>query len=353
MVDWRKWPEEVGRIADPRSLPDWVRGPEIQKEARAEMFRALPILLLAMGVPAAVAFTLFHFYAPSGNGPVAACIAFGFLVCMTASVIGIGRWSEEWSGQRRRRRILDLLEAREERVLGDEVVGVTYSDTLWRDTAHGDSWDWGALRLEMDRLSFVGRSSRFDLRPESIRNLEIKRVNSLVGVQGRLCLTWDDGGKSETLIFELPFVRSRRRRVEAINDLRERIDRWRKEPLPSYDRTPLIPPPSVENLRPFVNPITNSSFTAKLLGALAVFLLALVTEVLLMLLLLALHLGRYGGYLSVLIGLFVVLWIPVTLGIERRLPNALRHRNNEEESPNFNLGEEKAVDADSTLEIRQ
>jgi hypothetical protein len=357
--DWRNWPKADWKIADPKSLPDWARGPEVQKELRAEMLRALPIMLGAILVPFGVAFALFALYAPNGTGPIAAWIGLGCFASFLASMYSIGRWGEEWSGRRRRRRVLDLLESREEPVLGDEVVGVTYSDTLWRDSVHGDSWDWGALRLEMDRLSFVGRSSRFDLRPESIRSLEIKSVNHIAGIQGRLYVTWDDDAKTETLILELPYVRSRQRRIEAIDNLRERIGRWRREPLPSYDRTPLVAPLRQDEVRPEINAYAQIGRPAKLLAALIVGTAAVTVQISVLILLTLLGYRTPGAIMSGLFGgLFVVwllVWLLIAAAVERRLPEKLRYpkKRVDEELPALNLGVPSSETQENPLEIRQ
>ncbi len=325
MVDWRKLPKADWEVADPKSLPNWARGPEIQRELRGEMLRALPVILAGVGVPFGIAFTLFALYAPSGTGTVANWIGLGALIGVPFSLITVGRWGEEWSGRRLRRRVQDQLEARGESVLGGEVVGVTYSHTVWRDSLHGDSWDWGVLHLEMDRLSFVGRGSKFDLRPESIQNMEIKQLSHAFGTQTRLFITWEEGGKSETLIFELPYQRSRRKRFEEIDYLRERIERWRREPLPLYDKTPLTPPTRQEELKPTINPYTQIGWPARILAGVSVAFGWVAFELFLVFGLMALGVHNFGSYLGGVSVLFWVAWIFAAGAIEKRLPAKWQH----------------------------
>ena len=341
MPDWRNWPKADWKIADPKSLPDWARSPELRRENLAESLRVLPVVVLGVAAPIAIAYTLFAFFAPSGTGAIATWVGLGSLLSMPVSMLVFGRWGAELAERRLRGRVRDQLEARGEPVLGGELVGVTYSDVVWRDSQCGDSWDWGVLHLEMDRLTYIGRGSRFDLRPQSIQKVEVKQLTHVFGTQARLFITWDDGGKSETLILEMPYKGSRRRRFEEAENLRERIERWRREPLPNYDKTPLIPPPRYADLKPVVNPFSQIGWPAGILAGVALVIGIFVITAGLTLLLTALGFRHTGGFLSSFAIFYFVAWIMVAGAIEKRLPAKWQHPDKrvvQGEPPTIDLG---------------
>lgn len=356
MVDWRKWPKAESKVASLKGLPAWSRSEEIRKEYRQEVLRVqLPATLAAILVPGAIIFGLFRISAPDGTGPIATWIGIGGFSSVIVTLLAVARWGEEWSGRQRSRRVRDLLEVRGESVLGDDIVGVTYSDVVWRDPAYGDSWDWGALRLSMDRLTYVGRFTNFDLRPQSIQSLEIKCADHVTGAPSpRLFLTWMAEGKTETLIFELPYQRSRRRRVQAMEDLRERIERWRQEPLPIHDPTPLVTPLRNETLRPAINPYTELGLPAKLISGAITLGIYIACTVAITLICLQAHIPMNGVWAGVS-PIFFLVWILLAYPIEKRLSPRWRYQVREEEeepmqeSSPRNLGE--ALPNEETTEV--
>lgn len=346
MKDWRAWPKETPKVADITSLPDWVRSPEKRLETQSETWLAIPILLIGVGLPLATLFALFGFIPdPIGNVAVGLTLTIGGLAGFVFWLLNVARWGEEWTYRRLARRVLGDLTERGESTLGDEVVGVAYADRLWRNAISGDSWDWGALRLGLDRLSFIGRASRFDLRPEQILNVEIRRSDHLLGTpKPRLYVTWQGAGQAETLSLELPYLRSRRRRVEAIEGLRERIERWRREPLPSHDRSPLVPPLGRADVQLAPSRYSQIGAPAKVLAVIAMPFIGVAVQTTLTVALGFVGIHRAGGFMGGLVVLYMFLWLVIAAAIESRLPERWRYHDPEAVVPPVDLGEARPVD---------
>lgn len=261
MVDWRDWPKEKPKIVVTRSLPAWAFSPSRREENRHDRKALLPYTAASVVLGLAL-IGLFTLFSPR-EGLGTAVAGLSTLGIIAGAACELDRRKAARKSRLTSERSMELVGAR----IGDEAVGVAYAEGLYRHALIGDSWDWGAFRLDFDRLSFVGRETRFDLRPEQIRGVEVRRSDHECGPVARIYLHWSDGGKDETLSIELPYVRSRRQRMEAVEALRDRIERWWREPLRVTDRTPLVAPPRRNTIRVVENPYARISPKAMALSA--------------------------------------------------------------------------------------
>ena len=318
-------------MAQPGSVPSWLDPKARRADVRGEMLVGIGLTLASFMLPMGLALLAIRILAPTGTGGRALALAgVGFAVAV-ATAIFVAVFGEAWMGKRRVRRAFDRLEARGETILGGEAVGVTYADRRWRVDLLGDAWDWGALRFDFDRLSFVGEHRRFELRSSDLIGTEARYCDpGLGGPQPRLYLRYLREGSVESIGIDLPYAPSARRRIERVAELRSAVERWRAAPaLPSGTR-PSRAPRAEDVAGPRLSIYHRIGRPAKLLAALATIMLAIVVEIVLTLIFVALGWKDAGGYLG---GLYVVgmgLWIFLAAKIEARLPARYRYRAAEE-----------------------
>ena len=347
MTEWRKalrsWPRETAQVAEADSLPAWIDLKARTREVRGEMLVAAASSISAFGLPMGAMLLAMHILVPSGTGPLAASLAIGGLAASLLVMFAVAERGEAWLARRRARRALDRLEAKGEATLGGEVVGVTYAERRWRVDMTGDAWDWGVLRFDLDRLSFVGEQSHFELLPGEVVATEIRRFDSAPGVvRARLYLRYLRDGCEESIGLDLPYAPSKRRRVEEALDIRERVERWRREPeIPSVSRAVVATPLA----KPRLSRFHRIGRPAKMLAGLAMFGLMLVFEVVLAYGLNALGLQRLGAFSGGFFIVFLWLWVLLAAKIETKSPDRWRYRE-PEVTPAMDLGEARTTSED-------
>ena len=276
-------------------------------------------------LPAGLAFTFAAWLAGGGHDLAAILAMFAGFGLAMGGVLPACKFGDERRDRLRRSRTLSLLEEREESTLGGESVGVAYSEFAWHYPEGGHDLDDGVFATGLDALTFVGRQTRFELPAAAILSTEIRYFDAaLHGPDPRLYICWAHEGRAGTLSLSLPKNRFVRRRVSGMEELRERIERWRGEPFPR--RTVLCDlPPSVEPTeRVSVSP--KNGWRAKLLAAVATLVFFVMVETLGTMLAIRMGWSRSGHLLMALVYLSPAVWVALTTIFERKLPARWRHR---------------------------
>ncbi len=332
MTEWRRtlksWPMETAKIADPASLPEWVRAAarerrEAEGSAKGRKIPAMLLTVFALGL------LVFIDMRPSIDPLTWLLLAALFAACVPFG-LSFGQYLERTEA-RRRQRTTDLLETRGESTLGGEFAGVSYAEGCWTYPGLGLGADEGVLQLDLDRLTFVGRHTRFELPTAAVLGTEIRRYDSGLGNRARLLVPWAHAGEAGTLSLALPYRRSTRRRVEEALDLQERIERWRREPFPSRSTLPHLPITMELTSRP--NAFERIGLAAKLLSGVTTFTFAVLTFG-------GIEFGlarsgyrelsrHIGSSTSVLMWGWFFVWIWLAAKIEPRLPERYRYREKE------------------------
>lgn len=328
MTEWRRtlksWPKETVNLADLASLPGWVR--EVARERREARtrdgkakFLAAFVLLLTF------AFCLFLFLVPR-NDPRILALLLGMFASLPLVLVLFGAL-EERLAQKRKWQELERLEALGETTLGGEFVGIAYADRNWRYPDFGWSVDEGVLRIDLGRLTYVGRHTRFDLPASAVVGTELRRYDPGTTERLRLYVEWIQGEERGTFSVALPYRRSMRRRFAEATALRERIERWRTEPFPHYGApTPYLP----TQFQPTKLPDRHSRIgrPAKLLAACSIFV---ALNILAVFVGLGLRLtgqvddgDRLAGALGAGCCVAVSLWPLIATKIEAKLPEKYR-----------------------------
>ena len=315
MSEWRRarrsWPEERPADADATSLPEALRtriaddGPWMREAAVAALLGLGPVLLGALLKP----------WIGSAGAAALACLGIAaFLLGHRRAVRALGgRWAA-----RRREADLDALRERGEPTLDGEFVGVAYADRLWIYPGRGDAdLDAGVVRLDFDRLSFAGRTTRFELPVGAIVGTEVRRHARLGDERARIYVHWREGGEAGTLSLGLP-PGPLHRHARDTAALRERIETWRTEPFPRRVSTGVLPP-RVEP-RAAVSGIPSVGLRAKALAAVATALLLVVVESGMTLLSIRMGWRRTGRGLMSLLVLSPMVWAFLAAWIDRRRP---------------------------------
>ncbi len=321
-------------------MPAWVRSPERLREAQRGTWPYLLAMLGGFGAPTGATLLFMQAFAPTGTGGLAALIALGGMALSFAGLFATCRWATERLACRQAQKAL------EGAALDADAVGVTYADGFWHDALIGDSWDWGALRLGFDRLEFAGRASRFELRPEDVVGVQARWSDYLLGSPvARLYLRYVGAKGVETVGIELPYVRSARRRVERVEELRDRIERWRLSPLPALDAEPSRLPLDGAEARVERSRYERIGRRAKWLAFAAVLPIWLAIQVAMTLVLTLMGYSKAGVVLTVPALFFcLALWIMLAARIERGLPERLRFQE-----PKMGLREAVAEPETETL----
>lgn len=346
MSEWRRalrsWPEETPETADPASLPEWLQAaPGDEDDATA--MREIPVaILLGFFGPIALVFAIGMILQPWLGVWVAAG---GLVAGALGGVYGMGAAGNRVSRRRDVRRgvrTLEALQTRGEPTLDGEVAGIAYSDRLWDYPGRsGYDIDHGVVRLDFDRLCFVGRETRFELPAYAILSTEVRRHRWAGDERVRLYVRWREGEKSRTFSLNLPGG-SQRRHVQETAALRERIERWRAERFPQRV-LPATLPPSVEpqKVMSLLKPI---GLRAKLLAAPATILLLGLIEAAATGVAIAMGWPRTGKLLMWLVILSYPVWTVLAAWIERRLPERWRYYDPEAVVPSVDLGDGRSVE---------
>ena len=356
MTAWRRtlksWPKETARTADPASLPEWLRAAPADAGEEPNLRQAMLGFWLTFFGPGVLTLLLAW-----GLKPWIGITAFGAMVVVgfSASLIigghalnGILRKIE----RRRMRRTLNALTERGEPTLDGEVVGVAYADGFWTYPHRGNrDADLGVVRLDFDRLSFVGGETRFELPAAAIVGAEIRRIDWGLGVRAHVYVHWRQGERSGTLSLGLPFDGAGRH-VRATLALRERIEAWRREPFPRRtvlcDLPPSIRPTAVDPTT-LVSAFPKIGWRAKVLSWTAMlgmmFVVFFVLEVLSSIMRIEALRGLSYGYGAIILAPMIG---PVLAQkIEKRLPARWRHPE-AEVSPSLAA----RTDEDETVRVR-
>ena len=353
MRGWRRvlrsWPIDTLRTADPASLPKWANDPErVRTAQREEIFSSLLVLGLFSLLPAGLAFTFAAWLAGSGHDLAAILAVFAGFGLAMSGVLPACKFGDERRDRLRRSRTLNLLEGREESTLGGESVGVAYSEFAWHYPEGGHDLDDGVFATGLDALTFVGRQTRFELPAAAILSTEIHYFDAaLHGPDPRLYICWAHEGRAGTLSLSLPKNRFVRRRVSGMEELRERIERWRGEPFPRRS-SPYALPPSVEPTAVVVSP--KNGWRAKLLAAVATLVFFVMVETLGTMLAIRMGWSRSGHLLMALVYLSPAVWVALTTIFERKLPARWRHPE-AEASPEILPGTVQR-DEEETIRVR-
>ena len=328
MTEWRRtlesWPKETPQTADPASLPIWAveAGRERSEASGAKrttrrlkiffLFGVVPYVLLAAILPSS----------PLSWGMLASAFVVG------AVSLALALHAQRRMAVSRRDASLDRAALVGEPTLDAEYVGVDYTDAAWLYPGLGTSADEGFLRLEMDRLVFVGRDTRFELPADAILGTELRLHDPGLGLNPRLVLRWAHGGEAGTVGLHLPLGRSTRQRVQDASDLRDRVERWRGKPFPRRCAPASLPPTKK------ANPYLQVGLLAKGLAAATLFatfigLFSLVEFALL-------WTGHrdwarhIGGQTFVLYVPALTIWIALAAKIESHLPERYRYRESDD-----------------------
>ncbi len=333
MTEWRRtlrsWPTETSKVADPNSLPDYQRDPARLREAnREEVSSSLVGIALGSLLPMGLGFAGTAWFAAVGYEGVAALTMFASMALGVVGLIPMAKVADEWRDARRRRRTLDVLDAQGEATLGGEFVGVAYEERLWHHPGLGFDADLGVLTLELDRLNFVGLETRFEIPRDAILSTEIRSFDAaLHGAHPRLYVQWIQGDKTGTFSVSLPTHRRVDRRVEAMAELRSRLDAWRGETMPRAIRFEAVVPPSEH---PAVARTRGIGLPAKILAAVATFLTLGFIEFVATMIAIQMGWKRTGTLFLILAGISNLPWSLFSRKIERHLPERWRYQDKTE-----------------------
>lgn len=341
----KEWPRERPLIMDVERAPKWARDPERLREARRDLGRGLPLILTAFCFPFAILIGLASIAIAERSNLFAGMYwTLGTLAAFTAAGMGMKAAVQRLEAQRRRR-ALDRLEAHGEATLGGEFVGIAYADRPWRHPLLGDNADHGVLRIDLDRLTFVGRDTRFELPASTIVGTEVRWLDQAFGGSlPRLYVRWWNGGELQAFSVELPYQTSLRRRIEAVSDLQSRIEAWQSAPFPTFGHPPLLPP-TIAEMRPAQSKFQRVGLAAMVLAALVTLPILIATDLAVQFVLRR-WLGPFGGGVaSGLCVTYVFLYIYLAAAIESRLPERWRYRGAAEVPAD--LGEDRPPDETS------
>lgn len=341
-------PKETFATADLASLPAWVEA--VARERREAPGRKGRARLAATSLlVTTLAFLIFIDTRPT-NDPSTWVLLVGMIASIPLIVV-LSRWVTERAAGRRRDRELDRLEALGETTLGGDFVGVAYADRAWTYPGFGDNVDEGILRIDLDRLVFVGRHARFELPAVAVVSTEIRRHDAGTGERLRLYVAWAEGGEAGTFSVALPYRRSARRRMAETEELRERIERWRTEPFPRRQGAVTLPP-SFEPTKK-INPYERVGRPAKLLAGVSLFAVYFALMV-------AFEVGfafigrrdhHMSGGFGIVYPFGMWLWVLLAAKIEARLPERWRYREPETKVEAPNLGGARAHDDPETISV--
>ena len=342
----KSWPKETVRKADPASLPEWLvlagrarsEDPVVRRKNRhsAILYGCVMVPLLLVAV--ALSPSLLCFGTLLGGGLFTLFLA--LLQCRSDRRDTVRRRD----GARERAALIG------EPTLDAEFVGVDYADAAWFYPGLGINADEGLLRLEMDRLVFHGRDTRFELPAHAILGVEVRRLAVGLGVPPCLVLQWAHGGEAGTVVLNLPLGGSLRRRVQDAQNLRERIERWRREPFP-YRTAPSVLPPTIRPTALVVT-VPKIGWRAKGLAAVS---MTLAYRFAIIALDVAFRFaghpeigGRLGSTVGILGVSMMAIWLALAQKIEKRLPARWRHPE-AEASP---LLATRTEDEEETVRVR-
>ena len=265
----RAWPKETARTADPASLPEWLRVAPEDVPPMRDIRRFFATLLVCDFGPLALALVVVVALKPWLGALVSISLILGSALVSVFTIRAGVQIAPRQLEKEKRTRTLDALTERGEPILDGEVVGVAYAEGLWTYPHRGNrDADLGVVRLDFDRLGFVGGDTRFELPAAAIVGTEIRRHDWVDGTRARLYVHWREGDRSGTLSLGLP-LDAPGRHVRATLALRERIEAWRREPFPRRT-APCELPPSVEPTAVMVS-VPKTGRAAKVLAGLAMF----------------------------------------------------------------------------------
>ncbi|GEM_PF-3067792 len=343
MKAWRaqlaKWPREKLLLMDPASAPLEMRDPErlrrVQRQTTVASLSAVAAFLGSIGI----ALLALRVLTSSGTGNFAAALCLGGIGASFVGMFRAAKTTKARSIARGRTQDVESLEARGEGTLGGEYVGVSYAAERWRHPVLGDDMDHGVLRIDFDRLTFVGRDTRFELPASAVVKTEVRSVDeAFLGHRPRLYVTWAEGARTQTFSVESPYLPSARRRVEGIAELQTRLDAWRGERRPAFSaERPFVAPPPMENSQTLRTNFQSIGRAAKLLSALVTVLVWFGTEILLELFHRTLQVDLVLIHM-VTVWIAFIAWIYIAMKIERRLPERYRFEDPQATLPAVDLG---------------
>lgn len=353
MEEWRRtlreWPKEESQTADIASLPAPLRGPErLREEGRDEAVSSLVAIALGSLLPMGLGLVGAVWLAHVGEPFVAMLVMFSGMALGIVGLFPTTKVAEERRAARRRRRALDDLEAQGEATLGGEFVGVAYGDRLWHHPGLGHDADHGVLTTDLDRLTFVGRSTRFEIPKSAILGTEVRYFDAaMTGPRPRLYVTYSRGEGIDTLSVVPPYRRSVRRRVREIVEFREHLEAWRAERFPgAAGRLFALPPKG--DYAVAADAQRRVGLPAKLLAGIATFLLLSGIEAVATFVAIQVGWRRSGNLLTLLASTCYLPWLLIALKIEALLPE--RHKATAE-APN--LGESRVPAEIERLSVGQ
>ncbi len=310
---------------DPVTAPVWMHNPEELRSERREATRTLAGAAFLSVLPTLGYFGISNALFDVDRPGWAILLGLMGFASLAFSPLWILLGACERLDVRRRHRIEDELEARGEPILGGDSVGVAYTDGVWRHDVLGENMDRGVMRIDFDRLTFVGRHTRFDLPASAIVRTEIRRAaGHPTFATFRLFVTWLDSGQTKVLSVDLLYRRSFRRRVAAVTELQERIDAWRGERRSTFGKeSPFLLPPSSFRLSPSASGRVGP--WARWLGATATLTLAIILGIGLSFLFRGLS-PAFGPLIAALVGASVGSWPLFSQAFEKRLPERYRYQ---------------------------
>lgn len=175
-----------------------------------------------------LALQLTDVYAPDGRGPIAATLVIGgfalafvalFTTLPIAGLAIMRHFRKAVQAKCERLYLVNLLDA--------NYVGFSPGDTLVN--YDGDnSWDVGFLRLEADRLNYLGDRSSFSLSASQILGVRVESHGHFIWRFPRLFITWqrEVGSQSQVLNLELREARSMKDLWQGTRSFQERMEGW-------------------------------------------------------------------------------------------------------------------------------